>query len=288
MTGAAYQPLIIIGAPRSGTNMLRDVLCRLDGVGSWPCDEINYIWRHGNMGAATDEFDPGMATDRVKKYIRHKFDEVAKKQQLDVVVEKTCANSLRIPFVDTVIPDARYIFIYRDGIDVVASAVKRWKARLDLPYLMKKARYVPLLDLPFYALRYFANRMFRIFSGKRRLAFWGPKYANYEKILSTFELEEVCAHQWKSCIESSEKALIDIPSNRFARVSYEVFVSDPCKELSRVLLELKIDFDEKLLYEATGLVSDKSVGKGARELGEDKCQRVQKIISDTLVRYGYG
>ena len=42
------QPVVIIGAARSGTNMLRDVLVKLPGVGTWPCDEINYIWRHGN------------------------------------------------------------------------------------------------------------------------------------------------------------------------------------------------------------------------------------------------
>ena len=51
-----HKPIIIIGAPRSGTNMLRDVLCNLDGVGSWPCDEINYIWRHGNVKNPSDEF----------------------------------------------------------------------------------------------------------------------------------------------------------------------------------------------------------------------------------------
>ena len=40
--------VVIIGAPRSGTNMLRDVLTSLPGFATWPCDEINLIWRHGN------------------------------------------------------------------------------------------------------------------------------------------------------------------------------------------------------------------------------------------------
>jgi hypothetical protein len=34
-------------APCSGANMLRDVLTLLPGVATWPCDEINYTWRHG-------------------------------------------------------------------------------------------------------------------------------------------------------------------------------------------------------------------------------------------------
>ena len=37
------KPVVIIGAPRSGTNMLRDVLCDWPGVVTWPCDEINLI-----------------------------------------------------------------------------------------------------------------------------------------------------------------------------------------------------------------------------------------------------
>ena len=59
-----YKKLIIIGAPRSGTNMLRDLLCSIDGVGTWPCDEINYIWRHGNLKENTDEFKSHHASEK--------------------------------------------------------------------------------------------------------------------------------------------------------------------------------------------------------------------------------
>ncbi|MDN5869901.1 MAG: sulfotransferase [Nitrococcus sp.] len=36
-----YQPVVIIGAPRSGTNMLRYVLTPIPGVRTWRCAEIN-------------------------------------------------------------------------------------------------------------------------------------------------------------------------------------------------------------------------------------------------------
>ena len=73
----AYQPVIIIGAARSGTNMLRDVLTSLPGVGTWPCDEINYIWRHRNARNPLDEFQPEQATDPVRRFIRGEFDRIA-------------------------------------------------------------------------------------------------------------------------------------------------------------------------------------------------------------------
>ena len=159
-----YDKLIIVGAPRSGTNMLRDMLAKLPGVGTWPCDEINYIWRHGNVRYLSDVFSPDMATPRVVSYIQRQFDDFAGKNSLRVLVEKTCANSLRIGFVDKVVPDAKYIFIVRDGLDAVGSAMIRWRAELDFVYLLKKARYVPLSDLPYYAFRYFWNRVYRVVS----------------------------------------------------------------------------------------------------------------------------
>ena len=36
-------PLIIIGAARSGTNIVRDTLVHVPGWKTWNCDEINLI-----------------------------------------------------------------------------------------------------------------------------------------------------------------------------------------------------------------------------------------------------
>ncbi|MCO6439705.1 MAG: hypothetical protein J5I81_01195 [Nitrococcus mobilis] len=89
------EAVIIIGGPRSGTNMLRDVLTQIPGVASWPCDEINYIWRHGNVRYSSDEFMPAMATPAIRCYICRQFAWVGRRYDAQTVVEKTCANSLR-------------------------------------------------------------------------------------------------------------------------------------------------------------------------------------------------
>src|SRR5688500_17198900 len=133
-----YRKIIIIGAPRSGTNMLRDLLTSLPLVGTWPCDEINAIWRHGNVGYPTDELPPALARPAVRDYIRKAFDRLAQREHLDFVVEKTCANSLRVPFVNAVVPDASYIQIVRNGRDAAASAVSRWTAPFDARYTLRK------------------------------------------------------------------------------------------------------------------------------------------------------
>jgi len=90
-----------------------------------------------------------MAGPRKKKYINDKFISIAKAYDTDWVLEKTCANSLRVGFVDEIFPDAKYIHIVRDGRDLACSAGERWTAKSDLLYIFKKLRFVPARDLPF-------------------------------------------------------------------------------------------------------------------------------------------
>ena len=140
------------------------------GVATWPCDEINYIWRHGNVRYPSDELTPERARPEVVRSIRWQFDWMGRRYGAYAVLEKTCANSLRVPFVDAAVPDARYLLIRRDGVDAVGSAMKRWKAALDSPYLAQKARFVPMSDLPYDGGRYLWNRIYRLFSREERLA----------------------------------------------------------------------------------------------------------------------
>ena len=279
------KPVVIIGAPRSGTNMLRDVLCRLPGYTTWPCDEINYIWRHGNVRFPSDEFTAEMARPAVAEYIRAAFRKRA--QSGDVVVEKTCANSLRVPFVDAVIPDAHYVFIVRDGLDVVASAMKRWTAELDFGYLARKARFVPVSDLPYYGSRYLMNRLYRLFSGNQRLAFWGPQLAGMQEILQRHSLEQVCALQWKRCVDLAANAFAGSTGNRAVSVRYENFAADPGAELERILVFLGESFERDDISFATSIVRSSSLGKGRRELPRDVHDQTFPLIADTLSAHGY-
>ncbi|MCP5018540.1 MAG: sulfotransferase [Ketobacter sp.] len=278
---------VIIGAPRSGTNMLRDVLTSLEGIETWPCDEINYIWRHGNIRHPSDEISADLATAKVRKYIRDHFDSIIKKTGAEAVVEKTCANSLRVPFVDQVVPEAKYLFIYRDGIDATGSARLRWTAKMDVAYILEKVRFVPKVDLPYYAFRYLWARLYRFFSKEKRLAFWGPALYNMQDILQKHSLDEVCALQWQRCVEQSEKAFSTMPDAKVLRIRYEDFVQSPKDELKRILDFMGRQVSEEILASAVSGVSSKSLGKGRQSLGEEKVRQLEELVGDTLKRYGY-
>lgn len=283
----SYQKVVIVGAPRSGTNMLRDVLTSLPGIETWPCDEINYIWRHGNVRYQTDEFPRELARPAVKRYIRRRFDAMAGRSNASVLVEKTCANSLRVPFVDAVVPDAKYIFIVRDGLDVVGSAKERWEASLDIPYMLKKARFIPPSDFPYYATRYLANRLYRVLSGKKRLAFWGPQFERLEELLGKYSLPEACAYQWKACVEAADNAFARMSASRVYRVRYEDFVENPIRQLRDLLSYLAIDAEDGAVATAVSQVSARSVGKGRSSLDPHVREKASAAVEDTLLRFGY-
>lgn len=282
-----YTPVIILGAPRSGTNMLRDVLTSLEGIGTWPCDEINYIWRHGNLGFPTDEIPVENATRPVIAYIRQQFDRIAQKQKAGVVIEKTCANCLRVPFVDRVMPDAKYIYIYRDGIDAAGSARLRWSAEMDIPYILRKARYVPLTDLPYYALRYLWTRIYRLFSKEKRLAFWGPKFTGMDQVLLNNTLNEICILQWQACVRQAEAGLANISGERIFRVRYEDFVRQPLPELKRLLEFLGVSANPHEVMKSVEDVSASSLGKGRQSLGSDEIHHLESFVAAELKSYGY-
>jgi len=281
------QNVIIIGAPRSGTNMFRDILTTLPGVATWPCDEVNYIWRYGNTRYPSDEFTPEMARPEVCRYIRRQFDWVARKYQAYTVVEKTCANSLRVGFVDRVVPEVKYIFIRRNGLDAIGSAIKRWKADLDIPYLLRKARFVPIADLPYYASRFILNWIYRLLSKEERLAFWGPKLDRMEVLLKEYSLEEVCALQWKRCVDKAAEVLSDLPRERWIEVGYENFVNQPGIEFWRVLEFLDIQASGEAVHRAIADVSPRSIGKGRKDLNGEVIEQLMPIIRKTQARYGY-
>ncbi len=291
----ATQPrldVVIVGAPRSGTNMLRDVLTSLPGVATWPCDEINLLWRHGNRDAPSDELAAADARPEVRAYLRRQFDRLRRRYDAPVVVEKTCATSLRVPFARAVLPDARWVFITRDGIDAAASAMQRWHAPFDLAYTARKVRFVPPSDLPHYGWRFVATQVARRRSRGGGPAstpaggvttWWGPKPHDWRELLATRPLDEICAIQWQRCVDASFDGLAGLPEDRLLHVSYETLVADPVAQVARLTDFLGLEGDAT---DAVRGVSASSVGKGRTALGPESVARLEALVGSTLDRVG--
>lgn len=279
-------PLIIIGAGRSGTNALRDALCSLDDFHTWPCDEINYIWRHRNRTHPTDQFTARHATPEVTAFVRKAFQKQARRHPSAVLVEKTCANSLRVDFVNKIFPNAWFVHLIRDGRDVAASAKDRWTAPLDIPYLLAKARFVPRTDLPHYASRYLASRLAKLKSDEDRLSWWGPKFDGMVELTPATPLVEVAARQWERCVTLATDQLSVSAPERTVSLRYEYLSSDPRGALETLTRTIGRDIEPSSLDAAASTIRAGSVGKWKSALTPQEAARIEPIVAGALERLG--
>jgi hypothetical protein len=280
------KPLIIIGAGRSGTNILRDTLTKLHGFETWDCDEINLIWRHGNIHKPNDVFTADDANTEVKRYLHRQFDKFKAASNASVIVEKTCANSMRVPFIDAVFPDARYVYIVRDGRDVALSAAKRWTASVEFSYLAKKLRYVPLGDVPTYGIRFIKNRLHQMRSEEKRQAAWGPVFPEMREWVNTRSLLEVCAKQWATCVDMSDHAFANMSDQKVHKVSYESLVTDPSKYLTQMAEWYQPGLSQKFDANAFEDIHAGSINTWKRK-PEALNESVMALLKPTLERHGY-
>tara|TARA_A100001015_G_scaffold315965_1_gene429085 strand:- start:5282 stop:6154 length:873 start_codon:yes stop_codon:yes gene_type:complete len=277
-----YLPLIILGAPRSGTNILRDVLTRLDGLASWPCDEINPIWRHGNLDFPTDELPPDLCRSKQVALIHKQFSWVARKYSAETVVEKTCANCLRVGFVRTALPNAKFLSIIRDPEDAICSAIKKSTSTPNLKYILAKAKFVPKIDFPHYSLKFLKSviNKNKTFVGQKH--FWGPVSSEMTKISTECSHLEKCTQQWIDCVTKSSEELRKVPQQNRFQINYEDFVMKPKSILSEALAHLNIRHSEKQLEQAVEDVSISSLGRSQTELDRSEITRIRILLSTNL------
>ena len=282
-----HRPVVIVGAARSGTNLLRDLLCSLPGVATWPCDEINYIWRHGHKSHPHDEFSGDMATAAGARYVRGRFNAMARKAKCEFLVEKTCANSLRVPYVARVVPEARYLFLVRDGRDAMLSADQRWKAKLDPGYIRAKAKYVPKTDLPYYATKYLGNRVARLLSRDGRLKTWGPRFEGMDEYAREHGADACTARQWALSVERAAEAFESAGEDRVLPMQYEDLVTDPVYEIGTACDFLGIDASDEQIEAVCDGVFGTSVGRWRTKFDADRLAALAPILDPVLTQFGY-
>lgn len=217
---SAASPLILVSAARSGSKLLRDLLGASPECAVVPFD-VNFVWRHGNEDYPDDALPPEAAGERVAQYIRRTIPRLAglaRERDDRLIIEKTVSNSLRVPFVARVFPQARFVWLLRDGRAVAESTRRAWHTPPERGYLFEKLRYFPARDFR-HAFWYLRNRLG---PGSKRI--WGPRYPGMEADLANLELLAVCARQWAACNMSARTGLATLPRERVFEIRYESLV----------------------------------------------------------------
>jgi sulfotransferase family protein len=280
-----YQPLIVIGAARSGTKLARDLIAQHPAVDKIPYD-VSYIWRLGNEDISHDELPVDRLTPHIRRRILEKFE--AYRSGSPFLVEKTVGNCLRVPFVHAVFPDALFIHLIRDGRDVIESVYRQWLAPTDWGYLLAKARTFPVFEAFGYAFAYAKNASRRFLASNRNpRGTWGVRYAGIDNDVATKSLLEICAIQWVLSVEKAQEELSRLPAHRVLTIRYEDLAQNPETYLDRIAKFAGLDAERYPENLYRHLVSSRNIGKGLRSLTAEQLAVIQPCIEKTLSSLGY-
>lgn len=276
--------IVIIGAARSGTKILRDVLARATGAGAVPYD-AGFVWRYGNEQIPHDKLDPETAQPKVVDFIQRYVGRYAS-PATGAVIEKTVGNTLRVPFVAAVIPGASFVHLIRDGVDVTESARRQWLEPPDLGYLARKLGHFPVRLVPNYGRKYAASLLTRSRQSGSRVWTWGPRYPGIDQDVRNEPLLTVCARQWRSSVEEARRGLVQVDAPGI-EVRYEQLISDPKSTLQALLDKLEIGATEEDSERAVALLKPGGIGKGVTGLSREELWTLDKEIGPTLRELQY-
>jgi len=277
VNGKAYlmkdkQLIILIGAARSGTKAFRDLFTTNPSASVIPYD-INYIWNIGNEDHENDLFKPENVNPKNKGKISKFINKYYKNN--NVLVEKTVSNTIRVPYVLSLFPNAKFVFLYREGLDVVESVERQWEKKVEKKYLLKKLKHVPIQQLLTYGLKYFKRNANKTKSDY----FWGVKTPDLIKDLNTIPRIQAIANQWDFCVSRmlEDKNLID--KNNIVHVFYEDFVKQPKNAIDQIISKFNLDLDaSKFDY---SYIKSNNIGKASNALNKETVDKINHILSQT-------
>lgn len=258
------RPVFIISAPRSGSTLLFESLSRNKRL--WTLgEECHTIYRAipeldpSSSGYASGALSRKQATPDVANLIRAGFTmylrDVDVNRYLQIspenrpkklrFLEKTPRNSLNIPFINKIFPDALYIFLKRDAASNINSMIEAWEVGLQ------NGSFVTFQDLPGWDRRHWCLLL-------------PPGWSE----MNGRPVADIAAFQWKSCNDIIMRDLKEIPEARKTYLTYEELLAQPGRELTRLLKFCGLEPADQLLDLATSelplsktTVSKPSAGK---------------------------
>ena len=284
MSNELKPPIIIFGNTRSGTTIVQKVMATHPDIAGWY--EPRTLWLYADPGRRHDEFDESDATDRVKQYIRKQFLKFQKQHGNCVVMEKSPANILKIPYVRAIFPEATYLFIVRNPFSFISSVELKWQRTLTSKGIRRRLESTPVTQLHHYAGRFIMQHVNKRVLRRKYQSLWGPRYKGIEQDLKTHDLLTVIARQWSVCSRKAEKDLALFEHGRVLRLRYEDFVEDPISEMERICAHCGLEMATRMVTAANEWVKSDRQDKWRRFEPRDLA-RILPEISDEMERHGY-
>lgn len=257
------RPVFIVSPPRSGSSLLFETLASSPSAHTIGGESHGLIEGIPGLAARARGFvsnrleaedaSPEVITELQERFRAAAFDRENRPAQGRIrLLEKTPKNSLRIPFLDRVFPDAVFVYLYRDPRPVLASMLEAWESG-------GFRTYPQLPDWTGLTWSLLLTPGWRDLIGR--------------------PLPEVVAAQWETATRILLDDLERLAPARWCVARYDDLIADPGKEIARVCAMIDFDWDRPLpdgLPLARHTVSAPNAEKWRRREGE---------IEPVLARY---
>lgn len=279
-------PIILVANARSGTTMTARCFAVHPAIHVWR--EPRGVWVTGNSHVGHDRFTEEHATPKVIKQIRAAFLACQESHGGRIVMEKTPANCLKVPFIRKVLPEAYIIHLIRDGRDSVSSAIPFWTRPTKQRRILRRLKETPLHEWPRFLPRFVSDKVMMQLGLRKRVKYWGIMYPGMEKDLKTLEMVEVIAKQWVAAVET---APVDIkaatPADQWTEARYEELVRSPVEHFERFLKLVRLEMTPELDTYLKTEVVDTSVGAWRKRLTGEQVAKIDPIIRPSMLKLGY-
>ena len=224
------RPVFIVSSPRAGSTMLFEALAKAPGIHTIGGESHRLIEDVPGLDPASHGFDSNRleavhARPEVMQTLRQRFLDALHdrdKQRPGAgrvrMLEKTPKNSLRVPFLARVFPEAMFVYLYRDPRETIASMMEAWRSGRFRTYPQ-----LPGWDGPWSLLLVPGWRELR---GK--------------------PLADVVAFQWETATRLLLDDLQALPAGRHVTVRYDAVVADPQGEMQRLARATGLGWDREV------------------------------------------
>ncbi len=278
---ALNRPIIIVGAPRSGTTILYRLLRAHPDLCDVP--EPRIAWRYGNDGKS-DLLRPEDARPEVIAYINRWFEAQLEGSGANRIVEKTPSNSIRMGFVNAVFPDACFVHILRDGVDSILSIRASWDNHASgIHSIQRKLWKQRLKEASPRQYIHYAKEVAKRVLAKRGVGgvagVWGPRLPGIEQMAKEMSSLEIACLQWRWSVEHTIADGRNLPADRYLEVDLEGFDRT---SLDRVLAHCELDPSPNVVKEFHETFDNSESAARRKALSPEDRETIDRWAGPTL------
>lgn len=270
-------PVFVVGCSRSGTTVTYETIAASPQLLKFGY-EVPQLWNgltgpHNNGWHSEAAYAENARPEHRETAFRYFFQRLGQGRVLD----KTCINVMRLPYLYKLFPQATFVYIQRDGRDNVSSMMNGW--RHDGHFRLSQ-----FLG-PFPEPVAINNGEFTEWS-----FFLPPGWREYNRA----SLEEVCAYQWITANRMALDAKRTIPAEQWIHLRYEDIFERPVEMFREVFERISVPFTTELKSlckslnrRPTSIVKGMPKKQKWREQNPEAILRIMNRINPMLLDLGY-